>query len=99
MVLKVFNTLGGRKEEFVPMNEGKVRMYVCGPTVYDFTHIGNARAFIVADIVHRYLEYKGYNVTHVSNVTDIDDKTIKKAKETGVSLQKLGEEYTDAYLE
>jgi len=74
-------------------------MYVCGPTVYDFTHIGNARAFIVADIIHRYLEYKGYNVTHVSNVTDIDDKTIKKAKETGVSLQKLGEKYTDAYLE
>ena len=58
MGLKVFNTLGGRKEEFVPMNEGKVRMYVCGPTVYDFTHIGNARAFIVGDIVSRYLEYK-----------------------------------------
>ena len=74
-------------------------MYVCGPTVYDYIHIGNARAFIVADVVHRYLEYKGFRVRLVSNITDIDDKMIKRAKETGLSVQQLGEVYSDAYFE
>ena len=99
MVLTVFNTLGRRKEEFVPLRDKEVRMYVCGPTVYDYIHIGNARAFIVADVVRRYLEYKGFKVTFVSNVTDIDDKTIRRADETGLTVQQLGEIYSDAYFE
>ncbi len=99
MVLTVFNTLGRRKQGFVPMNDKEVRMYVCGPTVYDYIHIGNARAFIVADIVRRYLEYKGFKVRLVSNITDIDDKMIKRAKEMGLSVQQLAEIYSDAYFE
>jgi cysteinyl-tRNA synthetase len=86
-------------EPFEPIKRGKVRMYVCGPTVYDYIHIGNARAFVATDIIRRYLEHKGYEVTYVSNVTDVDDKTIAKAKEMGISLQQLGEKYTDAYFE
>jgi len=99
MVLKVFNTLGRRKEVFVPLRQGEVRIYVCGPTVYDYIHIGNARAFVVADVVRRYLEYKGFKVKYVSNITDIDDKMIKRAKETGLTVQELGEIYSDAYFE
>jgi len=99
MVLKVFNTLGRRKEEFVPLHPGEVRMYVCGPTVYDYIHIGNARAFVVADVVRRYLEYKGFRVKYVSNITDIDDKMINRARETGLTVQELGEIYSDAYFE
>jgi len=99
MVLTVFNTLGRRKQGFVPINDKEVRMYVCGPTVYDYIHIGNARAFIVADIVRRYLEYKGFKVRLVSNITDIDDKMIKRAKEMGLSVQQLAEIYSDAYFE
>ncbi|RLI41732.1 cysteine--tRNA ligase [Candidatus Bathyarchaeota archaeon] len=99
MVLRVFNTLGRRKEEFIPLNPGEVRMYVCGPTVYDYIHIGNARAFVVADVVRRYLRYKGFKVRYVSNITDIDDKIINRAKETGISIQELGEIYSNAYFE
>jgi len=99
MVLTVFNTLGRKKEEFIPLHQDVVRMYVCGPTVYDFIHIGNARAFVVADIVRRYLEHKGFKVRFVSNITDVDDKSIRRAKEMGISLQELGELYSDAYLE
>jgi cysteinyl-tRNA synthetase len=99
MVLTVFNTLGRRKEEFVPLRNGEVNIYLCGPTVYDFIHIGNARAFIVADVVQRYLDYKGFKVKFVSNITDIDDKMIKRAEETGLSVQELGETYSDAYFE
>jgi cysteinyl-tRNA synthetase len=99
MGLKVLNTLGMKKEEFTPLREGEVRIYVCGPTVYDFIHIGNARAFIVADIVRRYLEYKGFKVTLVSNITDVDDKMIRRSQETGLSLQRLGEIYSNAYFE
>ncbi|RJS90031.1 cysteine--tRNA ligase [Candidatus Bathyarchaeota archaeon] len=97
--MKVFNTLGRRKEEFVPLHPGEARMYVCGPTVYDYIHIGNARAFVVADVVRRYLEYKGFEVKHVSNITDIDDKIIKRAGELKISVQELGEFYSDAYFE
>ena len=79
--MKVFNTLTKKKEEFVPLEEGKVRMYVCGPTVYNYIHIGNARPMIVFDTVRRYFEYKGYDVNYVSNFTDVDDKIIKKAIE------------------
>ncbi|MCS7120054.1 MAG: cysteine--tRNA ligase [Candidatus Bathyarchaeota archaeon] len=99
MVLMVFNTLGRKKEEFVPIREKEVRIYVCGPTVYDYIHIGNARAFIFSDVVRRYLEYKGYKVRLVRNVTDIDDKIIKRAEEMGLSVQELAEKYTDAYFE
>ncbi|MEM1883910.1 MAG: cysteine--tRNA ligase, partial [Candidatus Bathyarchaeia archaeon] len=89
MGLRVFNTLGMRKEEFVPLRDGEVRIYVCGPTVYDFIHIGNARAFIFADIVRRYLEYRGFNVILVSNITDVDDKIIRRSQETGLSMQRI----------
>ncbi|MBS7606452.1 cysteine--tRNA ligase [Candidatus Bathyarchaeota archaeon] len=99
MGLRVFNTMGMRKEEFVPLREGEVRIYACGPTVYDFIHIGNARAFVVADVIRRYLEYKGFRVIFVSNITDIDDKMIRRSQEMGLSLQQLGEIYSDAYFE
>ena len=79
--MKIFNTMTKKKEEFVPLEEGKVKMYVCGPTVYNFIHIGNARPMIVFDTVRRYFEYKGYDVNYVSNFTDVDDKIIKKAIE------------------
>ncbi len=91
--MKVFNTLSRRKEEFVPLEEGKVKMYVCGPTVYNFIHIGNARPMIVFDTVRRYFEYKGYDVNYVSNFTDVDDKIIKKAIEEGVDAQTISERY------
>ena len=91
--MKVFNTLTRKKEEFQPVEPGKVRMYVCGPTVYNYIHIGNARPMIVFDTVRRYLEYKGYDVNYVSNFTDVDDKIIKKANEEGVSADVISERY------
>ena len=91
--MKVFNTLTKKKEEFVPLEEGKVRMYVCGPTVYNYIHIGNARPMIVFDTVRRYFEYKGYDVNYVSNFTDVDDKIIKKAIEEQVSAQEMTQRY------
>ena len=77
--MKIYNTLTRKKEEFVPVHPGKVGMYVCGPTVYNYIHIGNARPMIIFDTVRRYFEYKGYDVNYVSNFTDVDDKIIKKA--------------------
>ena len=91
--MKLFNTMTRRKEEFVPLEEGKVRMYVCGPTVYNLIHIGNARPMIIFDTVRRYLEYKGYDVNYVSNFTDVDDKIIKKAIEEGVSAEEISQRY------
>ena len=91
--MKIFNTLTRRKEEFVPIEEGKVKMYVCGPTVYNYIHIGNARPMIVFDTVRRYFEYKGYEVNYVSNFTDVDDKIIKKAIEEGVTAQEISQRY------
>ena len=91
--MKIFNTLTRRKEEFVPLEEGKVKMYVCGPTVYNLIHIGNARPMIIFDTVRRYMEYKGYEVNYVSNFTDVDDKIIKKAIEEGVSAEKISTRY------
>lgn len=93
--MKVYNTLSRKKEEFVPLEEGKVKMYVCGPTVYNFIHIGNARPMIVFDTVRRYMEYKGYEVNFVSNFTDVDDKIIKKAVEEGVSAQEISQRYIE----
>ena len=91
--MKLYNTLSKQKEEFVPLEEGKVRMYVCGPTVYNFIHIGNARPMIVFDTVRRYFEYKGYDVNYVSNFTDVDDKIIKKAIEEGVTADEISKRY------
>lgn len=91
--MKIYNTLSKRKEEFVPIEPGKVRMYVCGPTVYNYIHIGNARPMIVFDTVRRYFEYKGYEVNYVSNFTDVDDKIIKKANEEGVDAETISTRY------
>ena len=91
--MKLYNTLTKQKEEFVPVNEGKVGMYVCGPTVYNYIHIGNARPMVVFDTVRRYFEYKGYDVNYVSNFTDVDDKIIKKAIEEGDSASEISERY------
>ncbi|MCI5622175.1 MULTISPECIES: cysteine--tRNA ligase [Anaerostipes] len=91
--MKIYNTLTRQKEEFVPVKPGKVGMYVCGPTVYNFIHIGNARPMIIFDTVRRYFEYKGYDVNYVSNFTDVDDKIIKKANEEGVSAMEIAERY------
>ena len=91
--MKIYNTLSKRKEEFIPLEEGKVRMYVCGPTVYNLIHIGNARPMIVFDTVRRYMEYKGYEVNYVSNFTDVDDKIIAKANEEGVTAEEISKRY------
>ena len=91
--MKIYNTLTKRKEDFIPLEEGKVKMYVCGPTVYNFIHIGNARPMIVFDTVRRYMEYKGYEVNYVSNFTDVDDKIIAKAIEEGVPAEEISERY------
>ena len=91
--MKILNTLTRRKEEFKPINEGKVGIYVCGPTVYDYIHIGNARPMIVFDTLRRYLEYKGYEVNYVSNFTDVDDKIIKRANAEGVDASVISERY------
>ena len=91
--MKLYNTMSKQKEEFVPLEEGKVKMYVCGPTVYNFIHIGNARPMIVFDTVRRYFEYKGFDVNFVSNFTDVDDKIIKKANEEGVTAEEISKRY------
>lgn len=93
--MKIYNTLSKRKEEFIPLEEGKVKMYVCGPTVYNLIHIGNARPMIVFDTVRRYMEHKGYEVNYVSNFTDVDDKIIKKAMEEGVDSSVISERYIE----
>ena len=95
--MKIFNTLTRTKEEFVPINEGKVGIYVCGPTVYDYIHIGNARPMIVFDTLRRYLTYKGYDVNYVSNFTDVDDKIIKRANEEGVDSKVISERFKEGY--
>ena len=94
-MIRIYNTLSRKKEEFIPLEEGKVRMYVCGPTVYNFIHIGNARPMIVFDTVRRYMEHKGYQVNFVSNFTDVDDKIIKKALEEGVSAEEIYKRYIE----
>ena len=96
--MKIYNTLTGQKEDFVPVEPGKVKMYVCGPTVYNLIHIGNARPMIIFDTVKRYLEYKGYDVTYVSNFTDIDDKIIKKAIEECVPSEEISTRYIEECL-
>ncbi len=99
MTIRVFNTVTKKKEEFVPVNENKVGIYACGPTVYDFFHIGNARIFIVFDVIRRYLRWRGYEVKFVQNFTDIDDKMIKRANELGITVAELAERFIEAYFE
>ena len=99
MTIRLYNTLTRKKEEFKPLEEGKVKMYVCGPTVYNYIHIGNARPAIVFDTVRRYLEYRGYDVQFVSNFTDVDDKLIRAAKELGVDVPTVAQRFIQAYFE
>jgi cysteinyl-tRNA synthetase len=98
-MLSIYNTLTRKKEEFAPINPHEVKIYVCGPTVYDYFHIGNARSFIMADILRRYLEYKGYNVKYIMNLTDIDDRIIKKSIEEKIEAKLIAEKYTKAFFE
>jgi len=97
--LKVYNSLSRKKEDFKPSQEGKVKMYVCGPTVYNFFHIGNGRTFIIFDTIRRYLEYRGYKVTFIQNFTDIDDKMINKANDEGITVKELGDKYIKEYYQ
>jgi cysteinyl-tRNA synthetase len=97
--LKIYNTLTRQKEEFKPVNPPHVLMYNCGPTVYDYFHIGNARNFVIADTIRRYLVYRGYKVRFVQNLTDVDDKIIKRANEEGIDSQEIAEKYTRVYFE
>lgn len=99
MSLKFKNTLGNVTEEFVPIEPGKVRLYTCGPTVYYYAHIGNFRAYMFEDLLRRYLKYKGFEVTHVMNITDIDDKTIRDSQKEGVTLNEFTKKYIDAFFE
>ncbi len=99
MAIKLFNTISRQKEDFKPVNEGKVGIYACGPTVYDYFHIGNARVFIVFDVIRRYLAYRGYKVVYVQNFTDIEDKMIKRAAERRISLEQLAAEMIEAYFQ
>ncbi len=97
-MLKLYNTISRSKEEFIPLDEKSVRMYVCGPTVYDYPHIGNARSFAAFDTIRRYLEYKGYRVFYVTNFTDIDDKMINRAREEGIPILELAAKFIAEYL-
>lgn len=96
--MKLFNTMSMQKEEFVPIEPGKVRMYACGPTVYNFIHVGNARPIIMFDVLRRYLEYRGYEVTFVQNFTDVDDKIIKRANEEGITSEEVAKKYIAEYF-
>ncbi len=96
--MKIYNTMTRKKEEFIPLEEGKVKMYVCGPTVYNFIHLGNARPFTVFDTLRRYFEYRGYEVTYIQNFTDVDDKIIKRSHEEGISPEEVAEKYIEEYF-
>ena len=97
--MQFYNTLNRKKEEFQPIEKEKVSLYTCGPTVYDFAHIGNFRAYMFEDLLHRFLEYSGLEVLHVMNITDIDDKTIKKSIVEGKSLKDFTDQYTSSFFE
>jgi len=99
MPLNLYNTLTRKKDTFKPIKEGQVRLYSCGPTVYDFAHIGNFRAYICSDILKRYLEYEGFRVKHVMNITDVDDKTIRDSQKEGIPLKKFTERYTTSFFD
>ena len=95
--MKIYNTLTRQKEEYVPLQEGEAKIYACGPTVYNFIHIGNARPLCVFDVLRRYLEYRGYQVTFAQNFTDIDDKLIRKANEEGITVKEVAARYIDEF--
>ena len=97
--MKIYNTLTRKLEEFVPIEEGKAKIYACGPTVYNYFHIGNARPIVVFDTLRKYMEYRGYAVKFVQNFTDVDDKIIKRAKEEGITAMEVAEKYIKAYYE
>jgi len=97
-MLKIYNTLTRKKEEFIPLKKGEVGMYVCGPTVYNYIHIGNARPFIIFEVVRRFLKFKGYKVNYIQNLTDIDDKMINKAKELKITVSELAEKFIQEYF-
>jgi cysteinyl-tRNA synthetase len=99
MALKVFNTLKRKKEEFIPLNPPKVGLYTCGPTVYNYPHIGNYRAYVFGDLLKRYLKFKGFQVTHVMNITDVDDKTIRDSQNANLSLKEFTQTYENAFFE
>ena len=96
--MKLYNTLTRTKDEFVPLDGKTVKMYACGPTVYNFFHIGNARCFVVFDMLRRYLEWRGYDVRFVQNFTDVDDKMIKRANEEGTTVKEVAERYIAEYF-
>ncbi len=98
-MLKLYNTLTKKVEEFIPIDPNEVKIYMCGPTVYDYFHIGNARSFVMADMVRRYLEYKGYKVKFVMNLTDVDDKIIKKANEEKRKPSDITNDYINAFFD
>src|SRR6202142_1809564 len=99
MPLRLFNTMSTRIEEFHPLRDNEVRMYACGPTVYDYGHIGNFRTFVAVDLLHRFLRQSGYAVRYVMNITDVDDKIIRNAARDGVSVQQYTAKYEKAFLE
>ena len=99
MTLKLYNSLGRKVEAFEPINDGEVRMYTCGPTVWNYAHIGNFRTFVFEDVLRRYLKFKGYKVFHVMNITDVEDKINKAIRQTGMSLKGLTELYEGAFME
>ena len=99
MTIQIYNTLTRKKEDFIPLEDGKVKMYVCGPTVYNYIHIGNARPAIVFDTVRRYFQYRGYDIRYISNFTDVDDKLIRVANEVGVDVPTIADRFIDAYFE
>jgi cysteinyl-tRNA synthetase len=99
MTLKFYNTLTKRKDVFRPLRKGMVTVYNCGPTVYDYSHIGNLRSYVFADILRRYLEYKKFKVTQIMNITDVDDKTIKGSQKQKISLTKYSKKYEKAFFE
>jgi len=99
MGLQLFNSKSREIEEFKPLKGNTVRMYACGPTVYDYAHIGNLRTFVWTDLLRRYLKYKGYTLEHVMNITDVDDKTIKRSKKEKKTLSEVTKKYTKAFLE
>ena len=95
----IYNTLSGRIEEFKPLEEGVVKLYTCGPTVYDYAHIGNFRSYVAEDLLKRFLKFLGYRVIHVMNITDVDDKTIAGARAEGISLKEFTTKYEKAFFE
>src|ERR1043165_3128333 len=99
MALRLFNTLSGKIEEFRPLVDSEVRMYACGPTVYDYGHIGNFRTFVAVDILRRHLRQSGYKVHHVMNITDVDDKIIRNSAAAGATVQEYTKKYQKAFLE